>query len=434
MTEFTDLRPEQPKNIEELGISERIVDNLIIKHIRQFGYLSVEELAGELKLAQNIIQTRCKALKDLKHIHAPVPLKYDLTEIGKQLAKEAVDEDAYLGPAPVSYEKYVEIVNEQASDDDRVTLEDVRRAFKGYVVPDDQLKRFMEGFNSAKPILLYGPPGNGKSLVTHSFHNLITGSILIPYSFEFNGRAIRVFDKHYHEPVVNSDDDKKPNADDPSSFLKRRKDERWTQCRPPLVVVGTEFRVTDFEVSYDGAYEAPPQIKANNGIFVLDDLGRQLDDHKIILNAFIYPLEFEKCILRMPGGTRLMLPYKQRLCLSTNLRKEDIIDDAFNRRLLYQYLVAAPVGETLKKIFLNEFKKRIPADETAVSAAVDKVLSWYAEENRVSRACDARNLMVLYESTFEPGEEVVLEEERLKRCLKLYPKPRAEVAEMWQED
>ena len=160
-------------------------------------------------------------------------------------------------------------------------------------------------------------------------------------------------------------------------------DRRWLISDPPLVVVvGTEFKVAQFDITFDGQYFAPPHMKANNGIFIFDDLGRQAEDHNMILNQFIYPLEHRASIIRFAGGSSLRAPFMQRLFLSTNLNHEDILDDAFKRRLLYQVLVDRPTTKLWKKIFMNESGK-VGIDPHAAADLGDNVVDWYKADDRV---------------------------------------------------
>ncbi|MBI2297773.1 MAG: hypothetical protein HYU66_02260, partial [Armatimonadetes bacterium] len=181
-------------------------------------------------------------------------------------------------------------------------------------------------------------------------------------------------------------------------------DERYLICYAPLVVVGTEFRVEHFEINFDGVYDAPPQVKANNGVFIFDDLGRQAQDHNMILNQFIYPLESQESIVKFGGGSSMRAPYKQRLFLSTNLNKDDIIDDAFKRRLLYQVLVDRPTTELWQRIFNLEATKAGCRDEAQLVRWSELILRWWERDHRVLRACDPRNIFVMLDATLLPGE------------------------------
>ena len=169
-----------------------------------------------------------------------------------------------------------------------------------------------EGFNSQRVMLFYGPPGNGKSLITDNLHRLLRDPVILPYSFEFNGKVVKLYDPAYHKL---RDDLMKKEEEERAGNLSTsdKPDRRWLISYPPLVTVGTEFKVAHFEISYDGQYSAPPHVKANNGIFIFDDLGRQTEDHNMILNQFIYPLEQRESIVKFAGGSSLRAPFLERL-------------------------------------------------------------------------------------------------------------------------
>jgi hypothetical protein len=199
-------------------------------------------------------------------------------------------------------------------------------------------------------------------------------------------------------------------------------DRRWIVSDPPLVTVGTEFKVAQFEIAYDGQYFATPLIKANNGIFIFDDLGRQTEDHNMILNQFIYPLEQREAIVKFAGGSAMRVPFLQRLFLSTNLNHEEILDDAFKRRLLYQVLVDRPTTTLWKQILHNEAAKHGITEYFAHELS-DMLVKWYKEDDRVIRACDPRNIFVMIDATLDEGQRAgdLLDAQMMRRIYERYP-------------
>lgn len=416
-----DLMPNRVHKIEALGIPEGIVEALILKFLKREFSLDNRELARLLRVSLNIISPITAVLSKKKFLDSPAPPKYVLTSAGKEMARSLEEDDAYVGPCPVSFQDYCEVVTKQAERERRVTLEDVECAFEGLEVDPFVLKTIKEGFNSQAPMLFYGPPGNGKSQLTHGIHNLLKDPVLVPYAFVFSGKCVRVFDVAYHKYF-------EPAYSDEKALISR--DERWAICHAPLVVVGTEFRVEHFNISFDGTYDAPPQLKANNGIFVLDDLGRQAQDHNMILNQFIYPLENKQSIIKMAGGANMRVPYRQRLLLSTNLDKDHLIDDAFQRRLLYQIKIEPPSEKAFVQIFINEGKKRGLQDEQLLQSRGEKLLSWYKEDGFQLRACDPRNLFTMLDAMVDAGGDLqsVFSDENLREVYLRYPKAEQEKA------
>lgn len=415
------LRPEQPKSFAESGISYRVLEGLILKTIKQEGPSSENQLSELLRVGISVFRELLHSLHKRELLDTPEPMIYDLTNRGRELTALVEQEDGYVGPAPVSFDDYCAMVRRQAEQERRVSFEEVEAVFADYPMREELKHTLREGFNSQRVMLFYGPPGNGKSLITDRLHHLLKEPVLLPYAFEFNSKVVRVYDPAYHslhEEMMKREEEK--HAHDVGAA--GRPDRRWLISRAPLVTVGTEFKIEHFEIPYDGQYFAPPHIKANNGIFIFDDLGRQEQDHNMILNQFIYPLEQRESLIRFSGGSTLKAPFLQRLFLSTNLNHEEIIDDAFKRRLLYQILVDRPTEELWKEIFVNE-ALRNGSDQAVATDLSEKILHWYQRDGRMLRACDPRNMFTMLDATTDIGVSAgeVLSEESLRRIYTLYP-------------
>ena len=415
------FRPEQPKTFKESGISYRVLEGLILKIIKQEGPQNEKQLADVMKISANVFREILASLNKRELLDTPLPLHYDLTGKGRELVAMVEKEDGYIGPAPVPFAEYVKMVEQQAKRERRITMGEMEEVFASYPMRDDLKKTLKEGFNSQRVMIFYGPPGNGKSLITDNLHRLLREPVLLPYAFEFNSKVVKLYDGAFHklkEDLMKQEEDETAG----SVSTAGKPDRRWLISDPPLVVVGTEFKVAQFDITFDGQYFAPPHMKANNGIFIFDDLGRQAEDHNMILNQFIYPLEHRASIIRFAGGSALRAPFLQRLFLSTNLNHEDILDDAFKRRLLYQVLVDRPTTKLWKKIFVNEAGKVGIGRETAAELG-DNVVEWYKADDRVFRACDPRNLMVMLDASLDPGKTAaqVIDLPTMKNIYERYP-------------
>ena len=415
------FRPEQPKTFKESGISYRVLEGLILKIIKQEGPQNEQQLADVMKITANVFRDILMSLNKRELLDTPFPLHYDLTGKGRELVGMVEREDGYIGPAPVPFETYVDMVKAQAKRERRVTMGEVEEVFASYPMRPQLKSTLKEGFNSQRVMIFYGPPGNGKSLITDNLHRLLREPVLIPHAFEYNSKVVQLFDPAFHN--VREELMEREEAETAHSVSTAGKpDRRWVISDPPLVVVGTEFKVAQFDITFDGQYFAPPHLKANNGIFIFDDLGRQQEDHNMILNQFIYPLEHRASIIRFAGGSSMRAPFLQRLFLSTNLNHEEILDDAFKRRLLYQVLVDRPTTKLWKQIFVNESAK-VGLEKAVAAELGDRVVSWYRDDDRVFRACDPRNLMTMIDASLDAGQRAsdVLDILKMRDIYDRYP-------------
>jgi len=415
------FRPEQPKTFKESGISYRVMESLILKTIKQEGPQNDVQLAEFLKIGANVFREVLISLNKRELLDTPMPMTFDLTAKGRELVAIMEGEDAYVGPAPVSFKAYCDMVRQQAKRERRVMMEEVEQVFASYPMRPELKNTLKEGFNSQRVMLFYGPPGNGKSLITDNLHRLLKNPVLLPYCFEYNSKIVQVYDTAFHKLRTDiMEKEEKLGGDSVSASGKP--DRRWVVSDPPLVTVGTEFKVAQFEIAYDGQYFATPLIKANNGIFIFDDLGRQTEDHNMILNQFIYPLEQREAIVKFAGGSAMRVPFLQRLFLSTNLNHEEILDDAFKRRLLYQVLVDRPTTTLWKQILHNEAAKHGISEYFAHELS-DMLVRWYKEDDRVIRACDPRNIFVMIDATLDEGQRAsdLLDAQLMRNIYDRYP-------------
>ena len=425
------FRPEQPKTFEESGISYRVLEGLILKAIKQEGPRNEAQLAEFLHLGVNVFRGLLLSLHKRELLDTPLPMVYDLTQKGREMAGIIEREDGYVGPAPVSFDAYCRMVRQQSQFDRRVSMQDVEGVFANYPMRPELKRTLREGFNSQRVMLFYGPPGNGKSLITDNLHRLLKHPVLLPHAFEFNSKVVRLYDPAYHRlrPDLMK---REEEASQGGISTSGKPDRRWLISSPPLVTVGTEFKIEHFEIPYDGQFFAPPHIKANNGIFIFDDLGRQTQDHNMILNQFIYPLEQREALVRFPGGSTIKAPFLQRLFLSTNLNHEEIIDDAFKRRLLYQILVDLPTIALWKNIFVNE-ALACGTEKALAHDLANEVVRWYEGDDRIFRACDPRNLFILLDATLDEGQRAgeVVGEKIMRRIYEMYPEAHRDDAKFY---
>jgi hypothetical protein len=276
-------------------------------------------------------------------------MRYDLTDRGRMFAQEAMKTSLYSGPAPVPLEAFCARVDLQKVTNDLVTYEKLKTAMSDYIVTDDFLKQMGPALNAGRAMLLYGPPGNGKTSVACKVADVFNSVIYLPYAVMIEGQIMRVFDPSLHVPIA--------PPKNKSAFAGLRRDNadmRWVAVKRPFIVVGGELTLEMLDLSYDpatGFYEAPLHIKALGGCFVVDDLGRQIVSPAALLNRWIVPMESKVDYLKLHTGKSFSVPFEALLIFSTNIDPEGLMDQAFLRRLPYKIEVGAPSLETYYAIF-----------------------------------------------------------------------------------
>jgi energy-coupling factor transporter ATP-binding protein EcfA2 len=307
---------------------------------------------------------------------------YDLTDEGRRWAIEALQRSQYSGPAPVTLEDYNERVNLQKITNEVVTFQRVRQSVTDLAMENTLIEQSGPALNSGRAILLYGPPGNGKTTFALRLANVFTDMIYIPYAVMVEGQIIRVFDPSIHIPIKSSAEEAGP------SFLRGQAiDARWVPCKRPFVVAGGELTLEMLDLRYDTTskfYEAPLHMKALGGCFVIDDFGRQLVTPTTLLNRWIVPLESRVDYLKLHTGKSFSIPFDELVIFSTNLEPEDLMDPAFLRRLPYKIEIGSPSIELYKQIFLKECKAHAM---TLQDEVFDAVVYKIQQEKRLELAC-----------------------------------------------
>jgi len=358
---FIHKTPVEPESLEATGIDENELLSLLIKLIYTMRLESSREFADAIKLPSQLIGRLVRIATERKLIYArgvrpdnTSAMDYGLTEEGRRWANEALTRSQYIGPAPVTLEEFNERVNLQKITNEVVTFQRVRQSITDLAMEDSLIEQSGPALNSGRAILLYGPPGNGKTTFALRLANIFTDMIYIPYAVLVEGQIIRFFDPSIHVPIATTAvvEDKGP------SFLRSQAiDARWVPCRRPFVVAGGELTLEMLDLRYDAAskfYEAPLHMKALGGCFVIDDFGRQLVSPANLLNRWIVPLESRVDYLKLHTGKSFSIPFDELVIFSTNLEPEDLMDPAFLRRLPYKIEIGAPSIELFKRIFTKE--------------------------------------------------------------------------------
>jgi len=354
--------PKEPKDINAIGIDEIDLMGMLLKLIyrdrlettRQFveaiklPYHIVIDLI-QMALGRNLLQTLGSRQAD-----NPIDLSYSFTEEGRRWTLDALNRLRYTGPAPVTLEEFNDQVNMQKLTNEVVSFERIRKSVGELTFDDSIIEQCGPALNSGRAMLLYGPPGNGKTSVAHCFANVFSDVIYVPYAVMVEGQIIRVFDPQIHVPLSTTD----VEQDDPGSIFRREAfDARWVPCKRPFVVTGGELTLDMLDLRYDEVgnfYEAPLHVKALGGCFIIDDFGRQLVSPTNLLNRWIVPLENRVDFLKLHTGKTFSVPFEEMIIFSTNLEPEDLMDPAFLRRLPYKIEIGAPSYENYRIIFDKE--------------------------------------------------------------------------------
>ena len=408
MMRFKRLAP-RPKRLEETGLSMTFVSDLIAKHILDRGTLSLVELARGLMLAGSILETvlefmRSEALVEIRPNRAEHPgLHYALTDRGRCAALDAMLRNGYVGPAPVPLKHYASIARAQSVYKQKITRDKMNRVFDDIVLDESLLTRIGPSLNSGRAIFLYGPAGTGKTFISQRLTRLFPDPTLIPYAIAVDEHVVQMFDPLVHKVIklkTRSNDYQLDNGHDP----------RYQLCERPAVITGGELDADMLEVVYEPSaklYEAPLQLKANNGIFIIDDLGRQRIDPMTLFNRWIVPLEEKKDFLTLKSGRHFSVPFDVVMIFSTNIHPLDLADEAFLRRIGYKIEFTPLSVENYEQIWRDtciEFEVDYEPD------ALDFVLNELHAKNRVDLLpCHPRDLigMAVDRALFDENERSI---------------------------
>jgi len=364
--------PAEPPNIAATGIDAIDLLGLLMRVIYTAHLETCREFVDAIKLPYHIVAELVKMGIDrqllrtlgLHRSDSPLDMGYAFTEEGKRWTLDALDRSRYAGPAPVTIDEFTLQVNLQKLTNEVITFDRILKAVGELTFDASIIEQSGPALNSGRAMLLYGPPGNGKSSVAHSLGSVFSDVIYVPYAVTVEGQIIRFYDPSVHVPVSPAEP-----IDDSLSFVRAEDcDARWVACRRPFVVTGGELTLEMLDLRFDETghfYEAPLHLKALGGCFVIDDFGRQLVSPTHLLNRWIVPLENRIDYLKLHTGKSFSIPFEELVIFSTNLEPEDLMDPAFLRRLPYKVEVGAPSLEVYRTILEKECKRQglaLPAE------------------------------------------------------------------------
>jgi predicted ATPase with chaperone activity len=389
----------EPRSLEETQLSLGFLADLTLKLIYYKSDMSSAEIAEALALPfVGVMERVLEFLKreELVEISgskgfAERGYKWVISSKGAVRAVQALDRDQYVGAAPVPLDHYNEMVTRQTMGELRVGATDVRQALSHLVLTGEMVNRLGPAVNSGRSLFLYGPPGNGKTVIAKSIIRMMKGHVYVPYAVIVDGQIIRVFDGLNHKRVM---DGNGANPRREGSIGPHRSDARWVKIQRPEIVVGGELAMASLDLIFDPiskTYEAPLQMKANNGLFVIDDFGRQAMRPQDLLNRWIVPLELRTDFLALQTGKKVEIPFDELIVFSTNLDPRDLVDDAFLRRIRHKIKIDYPDERQYYQILQRECATRNL--ELTPEIFVYLMQKHYIDVDRPLRSCHPRDIL-----------------------------------------
>ncbi len=403
--------PRSPTTLAECGLQLGLIADLALKQLYLHGTLLGGDIARATRLPFSIVDEALRTLRDQKCIEVAsgdlvgrVSYRFALTEQGRARARESFEHCRYVGPAPVPIEQYIEQCHLQHVTGAVCTMPMLRATFQDCVIHPSLLEELGPAVCSGTSIFVYGPPGNGKTLIAKGlgrFLNTQGGDIYVPYAIQAESSIITVFDPGIHRTTDDAGASPRVvgTAESPAYVVPEGHfDIRWRRIRRPVVITGGELTLDMLELQYNATgnfYTAPMHIKANGGVFLIDDFGRQLVRPKELLNRWIVPLEERVDYLTLSTGRKFMLPFEQLIIFSTNLDPRELVDDAFLRRIRHKVKIESPDRQTYTEIFrLICRQKRVAFD----ASAVDLLFRKYYDNGRIPRSSDPRDVLEIADS------------------------------------
>jgi predicted ATPase with chaperone activity len=384
--------PPAPEDIQATGLHLDFIADLVLKHIMAMGAFRLGDLSQRIGLSTTILDEAVELLRREKLVEVrgasqfvKSSFNFIITETGKNRGGELMKICSYTGPAPVTLEDYREMVEHQSIRNISVNDDVVHAAFSQIVIAEDMLRRLGPAISSGAPMFIYGPPGNGKTTIAETIGQVLPGTVFVPHALYVGGQIITVFDPVNHVPVYDlpEDDTAVDNID-----------QRWVRIQRPIVMTGGELTLRMLDLEFNTIakfYEAPLQMKANNGLFVIDDFGRQQMDPQSLLNRWIINLDRQIDFMSMHTGMKFEIPFDQLVIFATNLEPKTLVDEAFLRRIRYKIKIEHPTEEQFQEIFEQVcLRNGIPFRHDVYEHLIER---WYRRNSRAFNACHPRDLI-----------------------------------------
>ena len=386
--------PRAPTTVEETGLTFDLLQQLVLKALHVSGEQSAAALCARLGVVHSVLDP---VLQHMKHSYlsevwgggtvGSPSYVYRVTEVGRERALMSLAQSQYIGRAPVPFSQYAAYMRAFTTNaSPSVTRARVEQAFSHLVLSPRVLDQLGPAINGGHSLFVYGPPGNGKTVISQGIARLFQGDVAIPHAIDFDGHLVQVFDPAVHEPVARPE----------STSLDRGvvEDARWIRCRRPTVTVGGELTLQSLELAYSPVsllYQAPIQLLANGGVLVIDDFGRQRCSVVDLLNRWITPLESRTDFLTLQSGQKMPVPFAVLVVFATNIAPADLVDEAFLRRIHYKVYAENPSTADFTRIFARCCRERGLAFDEAL---VDRLITGFFRRRGLAlRGCYPRDLI-----------------------------------------
>jgi len=353
--------PPMPRDLADTGVPQPLLMGLMLKFMQYQAIETVYDLSQAMKIPYQIVRRLMDEAGQRKLVEAMATasqsgmadIRYQLSTAGREAAMGAAEQCLYMGPAPVSLAAFEAQVLRQTIRNEHLYADQLREGFNGLVMPERYIRKLLPAINAGRSILLFGPPGNGKTTFACKIAELYSDTVYIPHAVEIAGQIMRVFDPGLHRPMPESEESKVVRK----GVAARDIDLRWMPCYRPFAMAGGELTLDMTDLQFDPHtkdYMAPLHVKALNGVFLIDDFGRQRMDPKDLLNRWIVPMENRIDFLKLRTGKTFSVPFDDLLIFSTNMEPQELMDPALLRRIPYKMKLYAPTRQEFIFLFDSE--------------------------------------------------------------------------------